>query len=511
MDRQEQKYPKSPPNTTLVASALTSSEPEATPFSMETVAFPTTVEEFEAFSSSFALTPVAAVPQPLECLQGNPIPPFLSKTFDLVDDTSLDPIISWGSTGESFVVWDPVEFSRLILPRNFKHNNFSSFVRQLNTYGFRKIDTDRWEFANEAFQRGKKHLLKNIQRRKSPQSQQIGTYIGPFSEAGKSGVQGDIEQLRKERSMLMQEVVELHQQHRGTASHMEAVNQRIQAAEQRQKQMVSFLAKLLQNPAFLARLKQKKEQGEIGSSRMKRKFVKHQPHEMGKSDSSVEGQIVKYRPDWGNLTIPNVVPESHQVPVEQSPDYLIEGMVGIGSGEQDMPFQFENVASVGLAVSDELAVPRGFTKAPKKMGEGASSSGIKDLHFKEKNVMSPHQEIRSEYFVSYPEDLMKEKNIHDFSSPGIECIARQEDIWNMGFDATAGMFSSSTELLGNLATSDVPDLGTSGGLSDLWDLSSLQAAGGSGIDLWSADEPPFVDPGSQAGPKEDDRHKDMDP
>lgn len=74
------------------------------------------------------------MPQPLECLHGNPIPPFLSKTFDLVDDPALDPIISWGSTGESFVVWDPVDFARLVLPRNFKHNNFSSFVRQLNTY-----------------------------------------------------------------------------------------------------------------------------------------------------------------------------------------------------------------------------------------------------------------------------------------------------------------------------------------------------------------------------------------
>lgn len=74
------------------------------------------------------------VPQPLECLQGTLVPPFLSKTFDIVDDPALNSIISWGASGQSFVVWDPVVFARTILPRNFKHNNFSSFVRQLNTY-----------------------------------------------------------------------------------------------------------------------------------------------------------------------------------------------------------------------------------------------------------------------------------------------------------------------------------------------------------------------------------------
>lgn len=87
------------------------------------------------FPENFGVVPeIDPNPHPLECLQGTPIPPFLSKTYDLVDDPTLDPIISWGSLGQSFVVWDPVEFSRIVLPRNFKHNNFSSFVRQLNTY-----------------------------------------------------------------------------------------------------------------------------------------------------------------------------------------------------------------------------------------------------------------------------------------------------------------------------------------------------------------------------------------
>jgi hypothetical protein len=60
--------------------------------------------------------------------------PFLTKTYHLVDDPATDEIVSWGEDETTFVVWRPPEFARDLLPNYFKHNNFSSFVRQLNTY-----------------------------------------------------------------------------------------------------------------------------------------------------------------------------------------------------------------------------------------------------------------------------------------------------------------------------------------------------------------------------------------
>lgn len=135
--------PIAPPNTASFPTPLSFPLPMASPF-LEPPLFSPFLS-FDSFDAQFESKPVPgneavggesllSAPQPLETLYETPIPPFLSKTFDLVDDPSLDAIISWGARGDSFVVWDPVEFARVILPRNFKHNNFSSFVRQLNTY-----------------------------------------------------------------------------------------------------------------------------------------------------------------------------------------------------------------------------------------------------------------------------------------------------------------------------------------------------------------------------------------
>ncbi|KAH6795967.1 hypothetical protein C2S51_036953 [Perilla frutescens var. frutescens] len=95
-------------------------------------------------------------------------PVFLTKIFLMVDDPNSNSIISWGKFGDSFVIWDHLKFSAEIMPQYFKHNNFASFVYQLNNYGFRKIGVEhQWEYRNPYFQAGKQHLLLNMKRRSS--------------------------------------------------------------------------------------------------------------------------------------------------------------------------------------------------------------------------------------------------------------------------------------------------------------------------------------------------------
>ncbi|CAM8924970.1 unnamed protein product [Rhodiola kirilowii] len=116
--------------------------------------------------------------------------PFLTKTYQLVDDLSIDSIISWNEDGTAFVIWNPAEFARDVLPKYFKHNNFSSFVRQLNTYGFRKVMPDRWEFSNDCFRRGDKRLLCDIVRRKMTVGASSVLTAGPLEQSTSNSGEG---------------------------------------------------------------------------------------------------------------------------------------------------------------------------------------------------------------------------------------------------------------------------------------------------------------------------------
>lgn len=242
-----------------------------------------------------------------ESVVGNCVPPFLSKTYDMVDDPSSDSIVSWSSTNNTFIVWNLPLFSRDLLPKFFKHSNFSSFVRQLNTYGFRKVDPDRFEFANEGFLRGQKHVLKNIARKKPTHaqahqqaSQVQNKSVGSCFEVGKFGIEDEVDMLKRDKNVLMQELVRLRQQQQSTDNQLQTVGQRVQTMEQRQQQMMSFLAKAMQSPGFVTQLVHQPNDSNRRISTVNKKRRLHNPAEenlAGDQGSDLHnGQIVKYQP-----------------------------------------------------------------------------------------------------------------------------------------------------------------------------------------------------------------------
>ncbi|KAL0908046.1 hypothetical protein M5K25_022511 [Dendrobium thyrsiflorum] len=198
-------------------------------------------------------------PQPIIGLNDLGPPPFLMKTFEMVEDPETDTVVSWSSAKNSFIVWDSYKFSTTLLPKYFKHSNFSSFIRQLNTYGFRKVDPDRWEFANEKFLCGHRHLLKEIKRRRqvgqtSQQQQSEGTGRPACVELGQFGYDFEVDRLRRDRGSLIAEIAKLRQQHQNSQAQLLAMEERIEGTERRQRNTMAFMARALNNPIFIQQL-----------------------------------------------------------------------------------------------------------------------------------------------------------------------------------------------------------------------------------------------------------------
>jgi heat shock transcription factor len=120
-----------------------------------------------------------------------------------LDDNKNTTLIRWSDDGNSFIVIDEDEFARTLIPELFKHNNYASFVRQLNMYGFHKkvglsdnsmkaSETKAKapsEYYNKYFKRGRPELLWLIQKPKNPPP-------GPKRKRDDDGKRGDSDEDR---------------------------------------------------------------------------------------------------------------------------------------------------------------------------------------------------------------------------------------------------------------------------------------------------------------------------
>ena len=171
----------------------------------------------------------------------------------MVDDEKYQSLIHWNSTS-GFVVVNPDEFAHHVLPQYFKHNNFASFVRQLNMYGFHKVkdfgvgggdaasssasassspNDPSWEFSHAMFRRGKKHQLHDI-KRKVPARSFASIKVDAEQQEGMHAMSGRVGSLEDRHKYLNDSTQSLYDE-------LIACKQQLYVQQQALQQVVGFL------------------------------------------------------------------------------------------------------------------------------------------------------------------------------------------------------------------------------------------------------------------------------
>ena len=102
-------------------------------------------------------------------------PNFLLKLYQILENESYKDIIHWTEDGKYFIISNLHDFTENVLPKYYKHNNYSSFIRQLNMYDFHKKKSGQNEhvFHHQNFIRNRKDLLKLIKRKSKKENMPI--------------------------------------------------------------------------------------------------------------------------------------------------------------------------------------------------------------------------------------------------------------------------------------------------------------------------------------------------
>jgi len=94
---------------------------------------------------------------------------FAQKVFAMLGDETISNWMHWLPHGRCFKIAVPKRLEQSnTLQRYFGHNRYSSFLRQLNNYGFKHLSTgpDRNCYYHECMLRGMPHLTKYMPPRR---------------------------------------------------------------------------------------------------------------------------------------------------------------------------------------------------------------------------------------------------------------------------------------------------------------------------------------------------------
>uniref|UniRef100_G1TSK3 HSF-type DNA-binding domain-containing protein n=1 Tax=Oryctolagus cuniculus TaxID=9986 RepID=G1TSK3_RABIT len=187
----------------------------------------------------------------MEAAWNKSIPSFLAKLWSLVEDPALDELVCWSQSGQSFYIMDEQIFSKEVLPKYFKHNNMSSFVRQLNLYGFRKVISfdsvfhvkekkNMQEFQHPFFQKGKTNLVGSI-KRKVPGMRNEDVRNSPDEF---QGIMTEMQEINEKQNNMEGKLAELEKKYATLFLDMAKLTQKYHEQQQLTAQILQFLLSL---------------------------------------------------------------------------------------------------------------------------------------------------------------------------------------------------------------------------------------------------------------------------
>ena len=116
----------------------------------------------------------------------------------------------------AFRVHDNAAFESEVLPKYFRHSNFTSFLRQINQYGFKKIDQNSWTWAHPSgnFARGRPERLRLVQRGQSSRKRKAAERDRGDSlvAAAPGGTGVDVQELVRDHAAVKEELIRVRKQ-----------------------------------------------------------------------------------------------------------------------------------------------------------------------------------------------------------------------------------------------------------------------------------------------------------
>lgn len=323
------------------------------------------------------------------------IPAFLGKLWKMVNDPATDHLICWSPAGNSFIIQNQAQFWYELLPLYYKHNNMSSFVRQLNMYGFHKMSTvengtmdadkDENQFYHPYFQKEQPELLVNIKRKVTASKTSENNIQNVLKHDDITKVITDVKQLKTRQSSVDSQLSAMKQENAVLWRELAMLRQKHIKQQQIVNKLIQFLVTLVQ-PSTASRMG-------VGVKRRMPLMLHESPAKKPKSKKPVRSDL-----DGG--------PTIHELDneIEISPEELLQQEI------EDQPVVASPVANVSISPqpSDGKFQSGSVSSPAEESGETISENFWDKPEFVEITQINPEELIS--------DNELSEENLINFQS-----------------------------------------------------------------------------------------------